>query len=68
MSTQLKDVLLVGFGAVGAVCELVDHLLLRKVVLMCFVDSLILKRSNLARVTIVARSNYDLVNRELLRK
>ncbi|KAJ2922390.1 hypothetical protein H1R20_g14704, partial [Candolleomyces eurysporus] len=47
MSAQLKDVLLVGFGAVGAVS-----------------DSLILKRSNLARVTIVARSNYDLVDRE----
>ncbi|KAF8062298.1 ketopantoate reductase PanE/ApbA-domain-containing protein [Lyophyllum atratum] len=39
-----KDVLLVGFGAVGAIY------------------SLILKRSNLARVTAVARSNYDAVN------
>ena len=35
---------------------------------MCFADSLILKRSNLARVTVVARSNYDLVDRELLRQ
>ncbi|KAF8065232.1 ketopantoate reductase PanE/ApbA C terminal-domain-containing protein [Lyophyllum atratum] len=39
-----KDVLLVGFGAVGAIY------------------SLILQRSNLARVTAVARSNYDAVN------
>ncbi|KAF9444195.1 6-phosphogluconate dehydrogenase C-terminal domain-like protein [Macrolepiota fuliginosa MF-IS2] len=40
----LKDVLLVGFGAVGAVY------------------SYILKKSGLARVTAVARSNYDIVN------
>ncbi|KDR77134.1 hypothetical protein GALMADRAFT_246353 [Galerina marginata CBS 339.88] len=46
MSEQLKDVLLVGFGAVGAIY------------------SLILKKSGLARVTAVARSNYDLVNAE----
>ncbi|KAG7451683.1 6-phosphogluconate dehydrogenase C-terminal domain-like protein [Guyanagaster necrorhizus] len=39
-----KDVLLVGFGAVGAVY------------------SLIFKKSGLARVTAVARSNYHLVN------
>jgi 2-dehydropantoate 2-reductase len=42
----LRDVLLVGFGAVGSIY------------------SLIVKRSGLARVTSVARSNYDLVNRE----
>jgi len=42
----LRDVLLVGFGAVGAIY------------------SLIAKRSGLARITSVARSNYDLVNRE----
>ncbi|KIK68286.1 hypothetical protein GYMLUDRAFT_35666 [Collybiopsis luxurians FD-317 M1] len=41
----MKEVLLVGFGAVGAVY------------------SLIVKRSGLARVTAVARSNYDAVNR-----
>ncbi|KAF8168580.1 hypothetical protein BJ912DRAFT_1001516 [Pholiota molesta] len=44
MSVPVKDVLLVGFGAVGAIY------------------SLILKRSGLARVTVVARSNYGLVN------
>ncbi|KAH9893648.1 6-phosphogluconate dehydrogenase C-terminal domain-like protein [Cubamyces lactineus] len=44
MASQLKDVLLVGYGAVGAIY------------------SLILKRSGLARVTVVARSNYDAVN------
>lgn len=44
--TPMKDVLLVGFGAVGAIY------------------SLILKRSGLVRVTAVARSNYDLVNKE----
>ncbi|KAI0652932.1 6-phosphogluconate dehydrogenase C-terminal domain-like protein [Cubamyces menziesii] len=41
MASQLKDVLLIGYGAVGAVY------------------SLILKRSGLARVTVVARSNYE---------
>ncbi|KAF9011907.1 ketopantoate reductase PanE/ApbA-domain-containing protein [Cyathus striatus] len=40
----MKDILLVGFGAVGAIY------------------SLILKRSGLARVTAVARSNFDVVN------
>ncbi|KAF8960909.1 6-phosphogluconate dehydrogenase [Flammula alnicola] len=46
MSGPVKDVLLVGFGAVGAIY------------------SLILKRSGLARVTVVARSNYNIVNSE----
>ncbi|KAF8960910.1 ketopantoate reductase PanE/ApbA C terminal-domain-containing protein [Flammula alnicola] len=46
MSGPMKDVLLVGFGAVGAIY------------------SLILKRSGLARVTVVARSNYNIVNSE----
>ncbi|KZT00188.1 uncharacterized protein LAESUDRAFT_688458 [Laetiporus sulphureus 93-53] len=44
MTSHYKDVLLVGFGAVGAIY------------------SLILKRSGLARITAVARSNYDAVN------
>ncbi|KAG6865175.1 hypothetical protein C0991_004723 [Blastosporella zonata] len=42
-AAKVQDVLLVGFGAVGAMY------------------ALILKRSGLARVTIVARSNYDAV-------
>ncbi|KAF9467173.1 6-phosphogluconate dehydrogenase [Collybia nuda] len=42
--TEIKDILLVGFGAVGAIF------------------SLILQRSGLARVTAVARSNFDAVN------
>ncbi|KIM41423.1 hypothetical protein M413DRAFT_27779 [Hebeloma cylindrosporum] len=46
MSGPVKEVLLVGFGAVGAIY------------------SLILKRSGLARVTAVARSNYDIVKSE----
>ncbi|KDR77133.1 hypothetical protein GALMADRAFT_120230 [Galerina marginata CBS 339.88] len=46
MSGSVKDVLLVGFGAVGAIY------------------SLILKRSGLARVTAVARSNFEIVNKE----
>ncbi|KAF8895908.1 6-phosphogluconate dehydrogenase [Gymnopilus junonius] len=46
MVGEIKDVLLVGFGAVGAVY------------------SLILKRGGLARVTAVARSNYDAINGE----
>ncbi|CAL1713237.1 unnamed protein product [Somion occarium] len=41
MPTNLKEILLVGYGAVGAVY------------------ALILKRSGLARVTVVARSNYN---------
>ncbi|KAF5392720.1 hypothetical protein D9757_000842 [Collybiopsis confluens] len=44
-TATMKEVLVVGFGAVGAVY------------------SLILKRSGLARVTAVARSNHDVVNR-----
>ncbi|KZT22266.1 6-phosphogluconate dehydrogenase C-terminal domain-like protein [Neolentinus lepideus HHB14362 ss-1] len=44
MSSELKDVLLVGFGAVGAIY------------------SLILQRSKKARVTVVARSNYDAIS------
>ncbi|KIJ63666.1 hypothetical protein HYDPIDRAFT_92387 [Hydnomerulius pinastri MD-312] len=43
MSAPLKDVLVVGLGAVGTIY------------------SYILKRSGLARVTVVARSNYDAV-------
>ncbi|THH12646.1 hypothetical protein EW146_g7503 [Bondarzewia mesenterica] len=43
MSPPLKDVLLVGYGAVGAIY------------------SLILKRSGRARVTTIARSNYEAV-------
>ncbi|KAF8805558.1 6-phosphogluconate dehydrogenase C-terminal domain-like protein [Phlegmacium glaucopus] len=46
VTTHLKDVLLVGFGAVGAIY------------------SLILKKSGLVHVTVVARSNYDIVNNE----
>lgn len=45
-TAELKDVLLVGFGAVGAIY------------------SLILKRSGKARVTVVARSNYSIIERE----
>ncbi|KAF6751183.1 6-phosphogluconate dehydrogenase [Ephemerocybe angulata] len=45
-SSQVKDVLLVGFGAVGAIYSLILH------------------RSNRVRVTVVARSNYDIVDRE----
>ncbi|KAI0364569.1 6-phosphogluconate dehydrogenase C-terminal domain-like protein [Pilatotrama ljubarskyi] len=44
MASSLKDVLLIGYGAVGAVY------------------SLILKKSGRARVTVVARSNYDAAN------
>ncbi|KIM92351.1 hypothetical protein PILCRDRAFT_120332 [Piloderma croceum F 1598] len=44
MATPAKEVLLIGFGAIGAIY------------------SLILKRSGLARITAVARSNYNVVN------
>ncbi|KAH8107290.1 6-phosphogluconate dehydrogenase C-terminal domain-like protein [Phellopilus nigrolimitatus] len=46
MAAAVKDVLLVGFGAVGSIY------------------ALILKRSGLARVTVVARSNYESVKRD----
>ncbi|KIL66020.1 hypothetical protein M378DRAFT_161232 [Amanita muscaria Koide BX008] len=42
----MKDILLVGFGAIGAVC------------------SLALKRGGKARVTVVARSNYDVIKNQ----
>ncbi|PAV17691.1 hypothetical protein PNOK_0617700 [Pyrrhoderma noxium] len=44
--TAVKDVLLVGFGAVGVIY------------------SLVLKRSGKARVTVVARSNFEAVERD----
>ncbi|KZT22253.1 6-phosphogluconate dehydrogenase C-terminal domain-like protein [Neolentinus lepideus HHB14362 ss-1] len=44
MSPETKDVLLIGFGAVGAIY------------------ALILQKSQKARVTVVARSNYDAIN------
>ncbi|KAF7969656.1 hypothetical protein HWV62_26696 [Athelia sp. TMB] len=46
MAVPVKDVLVVGFGAVGSIY------------------SLVLKRSNLVRVTAVARSNYDAIERD----
>lgn len=60
-SGPLRDVLLVGFGAVGAICKYFSNA--RSISdTWHHVDSLILKRSGLARVTSVARSNYDIVN------
>ncbi|RPD57279.1 hypothetical protein L226DRAFT_465854 [Lentinus tigrinus ALCF2SS1-7] len=44
MASPLKDILLIGYGAVGAIY------------------SLVLKRSGQARVTVVARSNYEATN------
>jgi hypothetical protein len=57
-----KDVLVVGFGAVGAICAFfvtipLPSLNFRK-------DSYILNRSGMAIVTSVARSNYKVVNGE----
>jgi len=63
MSGPVKEILFVGFGAVGAICEFKmsdiredDDQPSTKLA-----DSLILKRSGFARVTVVARSNYDSV-------
>ena len=63
-SHSTKDVLLIGYGAVGAVCmpmppEILEAQYSDPHVLP---DSLILKNSGRARVTVVARSNYDVVN------
>ena len=61
-SGPLRDVLLVGFGGVGTICEIqVRQLGYFHHSDVCK-DSLILKRSGLARVTAVARSNHDIVN------
>ncbi|KAG6917737.1 hypothetical protein DXG01_001273 [Tephrocybe rancida] len=49
-AAKVQDVLLVGFGAVGAMY------------------ALILQRSGLTRVTVVARSNYDAIQADLLFK
>ena len=59
----MKDVLLVGFGAVGAICETIQviHSLIMEAKLAPSPDSLILQRGGLARVTAVARSNYSIV-------
>jgi hypothetical protein len=58
----VKDVLLVGFGAIGAICASTksDPVLNVRMPL----DSLVLERSGFARVTAVARSNYDAVHGE----
>lgn len=61
----IKDILLVGFGAVGAICPSIQHIALP---LQSFhsnhasQDSLILKNSGRARVTVIARGNYEIVN------
>lgn len=66
MSGRSKEVLLVGFGAVGAICEQLPKVSKREE-LIRISDSLIFKRSGIARVTAVARSNYDVVkSRSLL--
>lgn len=54
-----KDILLVGSGAVGAICKYSNAPQKSKPTLL--LDALVLKRSGLARVTAVARSNYDLI-------
>ncbi|KAL0565999.1 hypothetical protein V5O48_016018 [Marasmius crinis-equi] len=63
-SAALKEVLLVGFGAVGAIREadISNIRVLRSHADFRASDSLIIKNSGLARVTAVARSNFDLVN------
>ena len=61
-SGPLRDVLLVGFGGVGAICEIQLRQLGYPHHPDVCKDSLILKRSGLARVTSVARSNHDIVS------
>lgn len=61
MAKPMKEVLLVGLGAVGALCEhITDPYNTLSTHFVCL-DSLIFKRSGLARVTAVARSNYSIV-------
>ena len=61
-SDPLRDVLLVGFGGVGTICEIQLRQLGYSHHPDVCKDSLILKRSGLARVTAVARSNHDIVS------
>ena len=67
MTTPIRDVLVVGLGAIGTICESTmyssyqsrnDH------IMRMTPDSLILKRSARVRVTAVARSNFSHVQRE----
>jgi len=76
MST--KDVLLVGLGGVGTVCTSVKRFpdsqaqtissdydtADSEALITQLTDAYILQSSKLARVTVVARSNYDVVNGE----
>lgn len=62
MATPVKEVLVVGLGAVGAICKYFWGLYGLQLNYNRIQDSLILKNSGLARVTAVARSNYDAVN------
>jgi len=72
-----KDVLLVGLGGVGTMCTSVkrfpdsqaqtissDHTADSEALIAQLTDAYILQSSKLARVTVVARSNYDVVNGE----
>ena len=63
-----KEVLLVGYGAVGAVCESLPIMSflrpcsasLSSISTLC-VDAYVLEKSGRAHVTAVARSNYDVI-------
>jgi len=63
MSSPIKEVLVVGCGAIGAICALLSSYYFVIVCLQSLVDgridAYILKKSGLARVTVVARSNFD---------
>lgn len=65
-----RNILLVGLGAVGAICM---HLAINVRIswltsfhVVINADSLILKRSGKTTITVVARSNFDAVSRTFL--
>ena len=70
MTVEPKDILLVGLGAVGTICEClpinISHRVMRSILTTAsfLTDAYVLQRKGLARVTVVARSNYDAVKGE----
>ncbi|KAF8128684.1 ketopantoate reductase PanE/ApbA-domain-containing protein [Boletus edulis] len=64
MSVPTKEVLVVGFGAVGSICGFLLNLFATPIASLAHASVQILTSSSvsgLARVTVVARSNYDAV-------
>lgn len=57
----MNEILIIGYGAVGSICRCMFQLCIACVLHPMVLDSLVLKKSGMARVTVVARSNYEIV-------